>query len=165
MLEVDGDEADPLERGELAEVGVGERAAALAEGASQFPAFHQAALEVGIESYGADSNDPGHVYLPDTDAATGMELAVLRLIPRVPRVTLATGRPVDETPIPGMDRYWRELEAEFITRLRPYPIRSWSPPTAALRRCGRRRSCPARGWYLWQWPLVRRAAYESDSLS
>ena len=35
--------------------------------------------------------------------------------------TLATGRPGDETPIPGMDRYWRELEAEFITRLRPYP--------------------------------------------
>lgn len=97
------------------------RAADYNVASSQLPAFHQAALEVGIESYGADSNDPGHVYLPDTDAATGMELAVLRLVPRVPHVTLATGRPVDDAPIPGMPGYWRELEAEFVARLRPYP--------------------------------------------
>lgn len=80
------------------------------------PRFYQLADSLGIEGYGADSNDPGHVYLPDTDAATGMELAVLRLLPRVPYVTLETGRPYDEQPIPGMPRYWRELTALFISR-------------------------------------------------
>jgi hypothetical protein len=86
------------------------------------PRFHALADSVGILGYGADSFDPGHVYLPDTDAATGMELAVLRLVPRVPHVTLETGRPFDEPQIPGMRSYWRDLEAEFAgSRLRPFP--------------------------------------------
>ena len=85
------------------------------------PRFHALADSLGLMSYGADSNDPGHVYLPDTDAATGMELAVLRLVPRVPHVTLETGRPFGEPGIPGMPHYWRELTAEFITRPRPFP--------------------------------------------
>jgi hypothetical protein len=85
------------------------------------PVFHQVAALVGVESYGADSNDPGHVYLPDTDAATGMEIAVLRLLPRVPHVTLATGRPYDEQPIHGMPNHWRELTAIFLSRWVPFP--------------------------------------------
>ncbi len=85
------------------------------------PRFHTLADSLGLMSYGADSNDPGHVYLPDTDAATGLELAVLRLVPRVPHVTLETGRPFGEARIPGMPNYWRELTAEFITRPRPFP--------------------------------------------
>ncbi|MBD0320142.1 MAG: hypothetical protein ICV87_07410 [Gemmatimonadetes bacterium] len=82
---------------------------------SQMPAFHRAAAEAGLESYGADSNDPGHVYLPDTDAAAGLELAVLRLIPRVPHVTLATGRPDGEPqPLSALHR-WRQLAQTFIS--------------------------------------------------
>lgn len=81
---------------------------------SQMPAFHAAAREVGLESYGADSNDPGHVYLPDTDAAAGLELAVLRLIPRVPHVTLATGRPDGEPQPPGASSRWWQLEQIFV---------------------------------------------------
>jgi hypothetical protein len=82
---------------------------------SQMPAFHRAAAEVGLESYGADSNDPGHVYLPDTDAASGLELAVLRLLPRVPHVTLATGRPDGELqPLGGVTR-WRQLAQSFLS--------------------------------------------------
>ncbi|HYW08077.1 MAG TPA: hypothetical protein VE913_14035 [Longimicrobium sp.] len=90
--------------------------------ARQMPHFHQAALEVGLESYGADSNDPGHVYLPDTDAAAGLELAVLRLIPRVPHVTLATGRPDGEGWTGGLPR-WRELTQIFIAEpFSPVPV-------------------------------------------
>jgi hypothetical protein len=81
---------------------------------SRMPAFHAAAREVGLESYGADSNDPGHVYLPDTDAAAGLELAVLRLIPRVPHVTLATGRPEGEPQPPGAAYRWFQLAQAFV---------------------------------------------------
>ncbi|HET7462282.1 MAG TPA: hypothetical protein VFJ82_13600 [Longimicrobium sp.] len=98
--------------------------------------FHEVAASLGLESYGADSNDPGHVFLPDTDAATGMEVAVLRLLPRVPHVTLATGRPYDEPPIPGMPNHWRELTALFLSRWVPWPsteIRVGPPALAAVR--------------------------------
>jgi hypothetical protein len=84
------------------------------------PAFYEIAAKVGLEGYGADSNDPGHVYLPDADAASGTEIAVLRLLPRVPYVTLETGRPFDEPPIPGMPNYWRELTALFVSRWEPF---------------------------------------------
>jgi hypothetical protein len=120
-------------------------------------AFYQIAQEVGLEAYGADSNDPGHVFLPDEDAASGLEIAVLRLIPRVPHVTLATGRPYDEPPIPGMPNYWRELTALFVSRwegfanpyvrvpktdvgpvrLPPAPPPPPTPPPAPTRRRGR----------------------------
>ncbi|HEX6750475.1 MAG TPA: hypothetical protein VF092_24515 [Longimicrobium sp.] len=95
------------------------------------PLFHQVAAQLGIEGYGADSNDPGHVYLPDTDAAAGMEIAVLRLVPRVAHVTLETGRPYDERPIPGMPNYWRELTADFLSLWRAFPateVRALTPP-------------------------------------
>jgi hypothetical protein len=97
------------------------RAADYEVSARDLPLFHQIAQQVGIEGYGADSNDPGHVYLPDTDAANGMEIAVLRLLPRVPHVTLETGRPYDEQPIPGMPNYWRELTSIFLSRWVAYP--------------------------------------------
>jgi hypothetical protein len=90
------------------------RAADYDVAARHMPAFHAAALEAGLESYGADSNDPGHVYLPDTDAATGLELAVLRLIPRVPHVTLATGRPDGEPPVFGGLAYWQDRARSFV---------------------------------------------------
>ena len=106
------------------------RAADYSVAPGQLARFHALADSLGLLGYGADSNDPGHVYLPDTDAATGMELAVLRLVPRVPHVTLATGRPVDESPIPGMPNYWRELTADFIARPRPFPALDPAPGTA-----------------------------------
>ncbi|HEX8213552.1 MAG TPA: hypothetical protein VF584_25505 [Longimicrobium sp.] len=104
---------------------------------SQMPAFHRAAAEMGLESYGADSNDPGHVYLPDTDAAAGLELAVLRLIPRVPHVTLATGRPDGELQPLGALARWRHLTQIFISE--PFsplpvtdPVRTLVPAVRAL---------------------------------
>lgn len=66
-------------------------------GAAVFtPRFHELAREVGLASFGPDSHDPGHVYLPVTDFLRPLEVALLRTLPRVPEVTLATGRPVDE---------------------------------------------------------------------
>jgi hypothetical protein len=71
------------------------------------------------------------------ESASGMEVAVLRLLPRVPHVTLETGRPYDERPIPGMPGYWRELTADFLSRWRAFPateVRPLAPPRlAALR--------------------------------
>lgn len=96
------------------------------------PVFHQVAAELAIESYGADSNDPGHVYLPDTESASGMEIAVLRLLPRVPHVTLETGRPYDERPIPGMPRYWQELNAVFLSRWDPFARADVALPAVSL---------------------------------
>ncbi|HWK88350.1 MAG TPA: hypothetical protein VNP72_00095 [Longimicrobium sp.] len=88
----------------------------------QLARFHLVAAQIGLHGYGADSNDPGHVYLPDTDAATGLELAVLRLLPRVMHVTLATGRPEGEGQLPGATERWRRRTQEFISRPPPeYP--------------------------------------------
>ncbi|HEX5727549.1 MAG TPA: hypothetical protein VFX98_18900 [Longimicrobiaceae bacterium] len=102
---------------------------------AHLPRFHALADSLGLMSYGADSADPGHVYWPDEDAARGMELAVLRLLPRVPHVTLETGRPVDEAPIPGMPDHWRELTVEFIARPRPFPrVEPAAPAPPPLRR-------------------------------
>lgn len=61
--------------------------------------FHEIAHEVGLESFGHDSHDPGHVFLPLIDGIDAGELALLRTLPRVPEVTLATGLPVDR-PLP-----------------------------------------------------------------
>jgi hypothetical protein len=96
------------------------------------PLFHQVAAELVLETYGADSNDPGHVYLPDTESATGMEVAVLRLLPRVPHVTLETGRPWDERPIPGMPDYWRQLTAIFLARWEPFATADLTLPAVTL---------------------------------
>lgn len=63
---------------------------------SQLPRFHQIAQDVGLQGYGSDSNDPGHVYYVGSEWLTGTEVAVMRMMPRVPHVTLATARPTDE---------------------------------------------------------------------
>ncbi|HYW10305.1 MAG TPA: hypothetical protein VE871_00045 [Longimicrobium sp.] len=84
------------------------------------PRFHAVAAQIGLQGYGADSNDPGHVYLPDTDAATGAEIAVLRTVPRVMHVTLATGRPEGEWQPPRAVENWRRATREFVTNPVPF---------------------------------------------
>ena len=96
------------------------RAADYNVSARNLPRFHAIATEIGLQGYGADSNDPGHVYLPDTDAATGAEIAVLRTLPRVMHVTLATGRPDGEWQGPRALETWRRLTREFISGPVPY---------------------------------------------
>lgn len=102
---------------------------------SQLARFHAAAAEVGLQGYGPDSYDPGHVFWPDEDAAAGAELAVLRLLPRVQHVTLATGRPEGEPSTPESLRRWRLLEEEFVSsRYVPPPeIVLPAPPRPAAR--------------------------------
>ena len=73
--------------------------------------FHQIAQEVGLGAYGADSNDPGHVFMPGDDVLPDTEVILLRLLPRVPHVTLATGRPVDEIPARPRAELFREAAA------------------------------------------------------
>ena len=71
--------------------------------------FHAIAAEVGLNSYGADSNDPGHVFLPGGEqAVSDQEVILLRLLPRVPHVTIATGRPADENPTRAVLAQFRE---------------------------------------------------------
>jgi hypothetical protein len=95
---------------------------------SQLARFHAVAESLGLHTYGADSNDPGHVYLPDTDAATPVEVAVLRTLPRVMHVTLATGRPEGEPQPRGAAERWRHATRDFISRPVPrYP--GLEPPT------------------------------------
>lgn len=80
--------------------------------ARQRAAFHELVAAVGLESYGADSNDSGHVFwVPDALATE--ELILLRILPRVPVVTLATGRPVDERPTPVQLANYREAARAF----------------------------------------------------
>jgi hypothetical protein len=98
---------------------------------ANLPRFHAVAAEMGLQGYGADSNDPGHVYLPDTDAATGTELAVLRTLPRVMHVTLATGRPEGEWQPPRAIERWRRLARDFVSNPVPrYPV--LTPPSIPL---------------------------------
>ena len=73
--------------------------------------FHEIAEEVGLSGYGAESNDPGHVFLPGGETLPDTEVILLRLLPRVPHVTLATGRPVDEITRRGFAELRREALA------------------------------------------------------
>lgn len=77
------------------------------------PRFHQIVIVVGLESFGADSNDPGHVFLPATEDLPETELMLLRLLPRVPVVSIATGLPVDWISDPAAIRAARLAAAEF----------------------------------------------------
>jgi hypothetical protein len=97
---------------------------------SHMARFHEIAWDSGLESYGPDSNDPGHVYLAGAEAFPSAELIFLRLLPRVPVVTLSTGRPMDET-------VTREQRAEY--RLASYAF-AWEPffPHAEPRLAGAR---------------------------
>jgi hypothetical protein len=108
------------------------RAADYSVSGGDLPRFHAIAAEIGMQSYGADSNDPGHVYLPDTDAAVGLELAVLRTVPRVMHVTLATGRPEGEWQTPNALEHWRRRTRDFISQPVPfYP--ALQPPVIPIR--------------------------------
>ena len=93
------------------------------------PRFHQIAEEVGLSSFGADSFDPGHVFLPDPDMLPWLEVAMLRTVPRVPEVTLATGLPVDRPLPPGGREALRQAarifaETAFIPPASAAPARS-----------------------------------------
>jgi hypothetical protein len=63
--------------------------------AAAMPRFHEIVAEVGLESFGYDSHDPGHVFLPKEDEVHMNYVILLRTLPRVPEVTLGTGLPVD----------------------------------------------------------------------
>ncbi len=91
------------------------RAADYNVAARHLPRFHEIAWEVGLESYGPDSNDPGHVYLPVTALLAESELRLLRLLPRVPGVTLATGRPTDEYVPPYLLPELRSASTQFAS--------------------------------------------------
>lgn len=68
---------------------------------SQMRRFHEIVASVGLSSFGHDSFDPGHVFLPDHVTIAPAEIALLRVLPRVPEVTLSTGLPVDRPLPPG----------------------------------------------------------------
>lgn len=102
--------------------------------ASYLPRFHQIAHEVGLESFGADSNDPGHVFLPRTDELPPLEVPLLQLLPRVPVVTLATGRPDDERPSREELARWRELQRDFVaSEFVPFPTPRLASRVLAVR--------------------------------
>ncbi len=84
--------------------------------AAQMRRFHEIAWRVGLQSFGHDSNDPGHVFLPDRDDLRDAELARLRGLARVPEVTLATGLPVDRPLPPGGRPALRAAALEFASR-------------------------------------------------
>ncbi len=99
------------------------RAADYNVSARQMPRFHEIAWEVGLESYGPDSNDPGHVFLPEHEDFPNGEVVLLRLLPRVPVVTLATGRPTDETVSRDQRALWRAASEEFASfAFVPHPV-------------------------------------------
>lgn len=80
---------------------------------AQMRRFHELVASVGLSSFGPDSFDRGHVFLPDLDLVTPLEMAVLRTLPRVPEVTLATGLPVDRSLPPGGRKALREAVHAF----------------------------------------------------
>lgn len=77
--------------------------------------FHEIAWSVGLESFGPDSNDPGHVFLPRPDEISPQDIALLRVLPRIPEVTLATGLPVDRMLPPGGHESVRMAAREFAS--------------------------------------------------
>jgi hypothetical protein len=86
------------------------------------PRFHELAAQVGLESFGADSYDAGHVFLPAERGLSAEEVAVLRLLPRLPVVTLATGRPENEGSDPIALRLFRASALRWAAeRFAPVP--------------------------------------------
>jgi hypothetical protein len=87
------------------------RAVDYAVRSSLLPAFHRIVAAVGLSGFGAESFDPGHVFLPEH--LPTRQIALLRILPRVPEVTLATGLPVDR-PLPeGGRTRLREITTAF----------------------------------------------------
>jgi hypothetical protein len=101
--------------------------------ARKLEVFHAIVKMVGLESYGADSNDRGHVYLPAP--LPEQDLILLRTLGYVPEVTLATGAPVDE-PLPaGGTAALRRASLEFAREPfieRPAARLAPSPPAGRL---------------------------------
>jgi hypothetical protein len=96
------------------------------------PRFHQLAEELGLSSYGADSHDAGHIYLPRPNDVEPLDVTLLRLLPRVPIVTLATGRPFDEEVSRERRAEIRAAAAEFAGDIfYPHPAARvvFGPPT------------------------------------
>lgn len=106
------------------------RAADYTVPAAHMRRFHEVVREMGLESFGADSNDPGHVFLPGSERVEGAEVALLRLLPRVPVVTLATGRPADERPTPAALRELRALARRWLVE--PFAAPRLDPALPAL---------------------------------
>jgi hypothetical protein len=100
--------------------------------ASLLRRFHEIATDVGLASYGADSYDPGHVYLPLADAIPSSDFILLRTIARVPEVTLATGVPVDR-PLPAGGRELLRQRSFAFAELpySPYPRARIAAPSRA----------------------------------
>jgi hypothetical protein len=88
--------------------------------ARQLGRFHELVREAGLHGFGADSHDPGHVFLPPRPF-TGEEIAVLRTLIPVDHVSLATGRPSREENAPPLRRLREEARrwAEEPFRLAP----------------------------------------------
>jgi hypothetical protein len=86
--------------------------------ASALPRFHELAWEAGLSSFGPDSHDVGHVFLPAVEGVPGAEIILLRTLPRVAEVTLATGLPTDR-PLPLSGRLGVQ-EASFAFADRPF---------------------------------------------
>lgn len=103
--------------------------------ARQLVAFHELVRAARLESFGADSNDQGHVFLRDPAGVPEVELILLRVLPRVPEVTLATGLPVDEPlPVGGM-AVLRRASLDFAREpflARPAPRLAPSLPSGAM---------------------------------
>jgi hypothetical protein len=98
---------------------------------SRLPRFHELAAAAGLGSYGADSNDAGHVFYAGDELLSPTEIAVMRLLKRVPHVTLETGRPTNETWTYGSLPYFQEQARAFAnTPLEPVPLLD---PAAPLR--------------------------------
>lgn len=91
------------------------RAADYSVPAAQMERFHEIAWRAGLQSFGHDSNDPGHVFLPEQALPHG-EITLLRVLPRVPEVTLATGLPVDRGLPPGGRDALRAAALEFASQ-------------------------------------------------
>jgi hypothetical protein len=103
--------------------------------------FHEVVREAGLQSFGADSNDPGHVFLPD-DAVPEEEIILLRLLPRVPEVTLATGLPVDRDLPPGGRAALRAAAQAFAREsFLPRPVPALAPLPLAVRMIGTGGAC------------------------
>lgn len=108
------------------------RAADYTVAGRHLPRFHELAGALGLSSFGADSHDPGHVYLPRAGDVEPLDVALLRLLPRVPIVTLATGRPFDEEVSPERRAALRAAAAVFAGDVyfpHPAPRVVLGPPT------------------------------------
>jgi len=90
---------------------------------AQMQRFHEIAWATGLETYGPDSNDPGHVYLPGAEGFPADELVFLRLLNRVPVVTLSTGRPTDEPVSRAMREEFRTASFAWVSEpFVPHPL-------------------------------------------